>query len=175
MAGGAPVLVIGYGNPGRGDDGLGPACVDAVARLRLDCVRCEQDYQPAIEDAVDVAAARAVIFVDAAVDGPAPFFVEPVRPRAALGFSSHVLDPEGVMAIAARTFDATPPAWKVGIRGESFEAFRERISPRALENLAHAVAFLEAALAGGRPEEALARAVREGLEGPPIEAGECAR
>ncbi len=175
MSATAPLLVIGYGNPGRGDDGLGPACVDAVARLRLDGVRCEQDYQPAIEDAVDVAAARAVIFVDAARSGPAPYFVRPVRPRERLGFTSHVLDAEGVMAIAARTFGATPPAWKVGIRGETFEAFCERISPRALGNLACAVAFLEAALTGGRPEETLARAAREGPEGPPIEAGECAR
>lgn len=39
------ILLIGYGNPGRGDDGLGPALAAAIEAMELPGVTVEADYQ----------------------------------------------------------------------------------------------------------------------------------
>jgi len=52
---GSHILVYGYGNPGRGDDGLGPALVEALELLGATGLDCESDYQLAIEDAACLA------------------------------------------------------------------------------------------------------------------------
>jgi DNA-binding response OmpR family regulator len=44
------VLVIGYGNPGRLDDGLGPALAETLQRLDLPGVTVDADYQLTAED-----------------------------------------------------------------------------------------------------------------------------
>ena len=161
MRGAGRILVLGWGNPGRGDDGLGPACVAAIERIGLPGVQCEQDYQLQLEHAADVAEADLVLFVDAARHGPAPFFIEPVAPRARLGFTSHALDAEAVLAVAREAFGARAPAWRLGIRGEEFDGFRERLGDAARANLERAVAFVARALRAPHPAEALARAARD--------------
>ena len=45
------VLLIGYGNPGRLDDGLGPALAAAVEKLAIPGVTVDADYQLNVEDA----------------------------------------------------------------------------------------------------------------------------
>src|SRR5450432_1649313 len=55
---GAPrILVIGYGNPGREDDGLGPAAAAEIERLGRPGVSVRGNYQLVLEDAADVAEA----------------------------------------------------------------------------------------------------------------------
>lgn len=160
MSGVRARLVLGWGNPGRGDDGLGPACVTAIERLAIPGVRCEQDYQLQLEHAADVARAELVLFVDAARSGPEPFFVEEVEPKARLGFTSHALDAEAVLAVARDAFDARVPAWRIGIRGHEFDDFHEAIAEPARRNLARATSFLARVLRSARPEAELAAAVR---------------
>ena len=165
MSGRIPVLLLGWGNPGREDDGLGPACIEAFARRDLPQVHCEQDYQLQIEHAADVARAELVIFVDAARYGPAPFFVERVTPREQVAFTTHALDAESVLAVAADVFGARVPAWRIGIRGTRFDGLRERLSAEARDNLAHAIAFLEETLHATDPVPALERAACAGAAG----------
>ena len=55
-------LFIGYGNPGRLDDGLGPAMAEAVEKLNLPGVVTDSDYQLTVEDAAEVAKYDLVIF-----------------------------------------------------------------------------------------------------------------
>lgn len=136
------ILLIGYGNPGRGDDGLGPAAAEAIERLAIEGVRAESGYQLAIEDAAEVAEADAVIFVDAfidaAVEGKAPYLVREVAPRAESSFSSHLLEPETLLAISRDLYGAAPRAYLVAIRGYDF-GFGEMMSAGARENLALAL------------------------------------
>jgi hydrogenase maturation protease len=134
------ILVIGYGNPGRQDDGLGPAVVAALAD---DCpnVSTIDNYQLVLEDAIEVAAHDIVWFVDAARDGEAPCTVSKLTPAFDFTFSSHLLKPETLLAIAARQFGRCPEAYLLGIRGYAFE-FAEGLSDRADANLAVAVAML---------------------------------
>lgn len=136
------VLVIGYGNPGRLDDGLGPALAQSLQALALPGVRVEANYQLAVEDAATAAAHAVVIFADAAVCGPEPFTFRPVVPHLELSFSSHSLSPEGVLALAEQLFGTAPEGYVLALRGYEFNEFGEYLSPGAQANLAAALQFM---------------------------------
>jgi len=135
------ILVIGYGNPGRGDDGLGPAAACAIAGLGWPNVSTLDSYQLAIEDAVDIAAQDLVWFVDATRSGEAPCAIERLSPAFDITFTTHLLKPEALLAIAAQQFGSSPDAFLLAIRGYEFE-FIEGFSERAAANLASALALL---------------------------------
>jgi hydrogenase maturation protease len=156
------VLVIGYGNPARRDDGLGPALAEAVRELRLPGVDVDADYQLTVEDAAAAAEHDVVVFADAAQAGPEPFSFRRVEPVGGLGFSSHGCEPAGVMALARDLFGARAKGYILGIRGYDFGQFREGLTERAESNLAAARDFLRQVLAAGGFEEA----ARRGEAGP---------
>jgi hydrogenase maturation protease len=135
------ILVIGYGNPARADDGLGPAFAEAVEKLNLPGVTVEANYQLGVEDAHEVSAHEIVVFADAAAEGTEPFFFRSIEPRGRMSFSSHSLDPASVLALAQELFGAKTQAYLLGIRGYDFEAFNESLTPRAGGNLADAIRF----------------------------------
>ena len=108
----AGILVIGYGNPGRLDDGLGPELARIIAGRNLPGVETDSDYQLTVEDAAVAAEVGTVIFADADTSGPEPFWMKrltvgSIRPS----FSSHSISPEGVLALARELFDAKTEAW----------------------------------------------------------------
>jgi hydrogenase maturation protease len=155
-AGEGGVLLLCYGNPARLDDGLGPAFGAAVEREALSGVTVETDYQLMVEDAKTAADYRTVLFVDADMKGPGPFFFKPVRPQASLNFSSHSLEPEHVLALAGQLFGRQPAGFALGIRGYQFNDFGEQLTPAARINLNLALQFLLKVLERGDFEQASA-------------------
>ena len=146
-----PILIYGYGNPGRQDDGLGPALVEqleawAQAEKRSG-VAFDSNYQLNAEDALAVAESRAVVFVDAAKEGQAPFEFRLLAPKSKITFSTHAMSPESVLALADELYGARPPAWLLAIRGYEWEP-NEPPTPAALANLAAACAHLQEWLKG---------------------------
>jgi hydrogenase maturation protease len=134
------VLVIGYGNPGRLDDGLGPAFAERVVALAIPGVTADADYQLNVEDAADLGHYDAVLFADASVDADAPFALRPLAPaHSGLGFSSHSVSPAALLGLAQSLFGATPRAYLLVIRGYAFDGFGEGLSPQATANLDAAV------------------------------------
>ena len=135
-------ILIGYGNPGRLDDGLGPAVAREVEGWEVPGLTTDADYQLTVEDSGAVAEHDYVIFVDASVSGDEPFSFTPVEPKAAVSFSSHSVEPQVVMAMAHDLFGASTKGFILGIRGYEFNEFGERLSPRARENMEAALRFL---------------------------------
>ncbi len=137
-------LVIGYGNPGRLDDGLGPAFAERIQALAIPGVTVDADYQLTIEDAAALAQHDLILFADASVEGPSPFALQPLEAQpAGLGFSSHSLSAGALLGLAKELFGASPHAYLLGIRGYEFNDFGERLSEQAQANLDAAVAHLE--------------------------------
>ncbi|MBT8484717.1 MAG: hydrogenase maturation protease [Phycisphaerae bacterium] len=136
------VLLIGYGNPGRGDDGLGPALARAIAGGAAAGVTVEFPYQLQVEDAQTVAAHDLVVFADADAAATASFTCRRLEPAGRPSWTTHALAPAAVLALARDVFGATPPAFLIGVRGYVFDDFGEELSSRAQENLAAAVAWL---------------------------------
>lgn len=141
----SPVLVLGYGNPGRQDDGLGPAVVRELEALDLPGVSLEADYQLAPESAADLAVCDRAILVDAACSGPAPYQVRRLEPAcgggAGAGFTSHALSPEALLALCREAYGRLPEATLVGVRGYRF-APGEGLTRRAEANKSRALEFI---------------------------------
>jgi hydrogenase maturation protease len=135
------VLVLGYGNPGRQDDGLGPAAAAGIDLLGWPNLTAYDNYQLNIEDAIDVAKHDIVWFVDAAKIGPAPYAVHDVSPACTIEFTSHLVRPETILAIARQCYGGSPQAFLLAIRGYDFE-FIEALTPAATDNLSAALAML---------------------------------
>jgi hydrogenase maturation protease len=140
------VLVLGYGNPGRQDDGLGPAAANALSRMGWRNLTTVDDYQLNIEDAIEVAAHDIVWFVDAARTGHAPFSVQDVMPSATTEFSSHLLRPAALLAVAQIYCLHAPPAFLLAVRGYEFE-FVEALTPGGQRNLRAALSMLTGSIA----------------------------
>jgi len=144
------VLVIGYGNPGRLDDGLGPAFARAIEAESLPGVNVVDDYQLNVEYAADLGEYDVVVFADADTEAIPPFRFERIRPAdKTLRFSTHSVSPEAILAMARDMFDAVPRAYVLGIRGYEFNEFDERLSKAATDNLKAAVAFFVGAVRDG--------------------------
>lgn len=142
-------LVIGYGNPGRLDDGLGPAFAERVQALGLPGVTVESDYQLNIEDAADVARYALVLFADASKNATAPFEITRLEARyEGPGFSSHSISAESLLGLAETLFKVSPRAYLLAIRGYEFDDFGERLSHQARENLDAAVEHAASMLSG---------------------------
>lgn len=143
-----PILVIGIGNPGRGDDALGPLLMERLETLSLPDVELLTDFQLQVEYALDLQGRAAVIFVDAAVSGPEPFTFTPARPEADASYSSHALSPGALLHTHEKLFGTPPAAHVLAIRGYAF-GLGDPPSPRAARNLEAAADFLLARLRSG--------------------------
>jgi hydrogenase maturation protease len=143
------VLVIGYGNPGRLDDGLGPALAAALEAEGIPGITVETRYQLSIEDAAAVAEHDCVIFADAARTGPEPFALERIAPAGPASFSSHAVKPEAILALAEGSFGSTTKGYVLAVRGYSFDAFGESLSEKARKNLDSAIRFMREKLQDG--------------------------
>lgn len=144
-------LLIGYGNPGRGDDGLGPALAEALEAEALAGLDVKVEFQLNVENAFDLQGYDAVYFVDAAVQGAEPYDFHAIRPQDPALFSSHAVSPEGVLALADKLFGLKVPGYILAIKGYSFDDFGAPISPQAQRNLDAATAFLSAHLSQSLP------------------------
>jgi hydrogenase maturation protease len=137
-------LIIGYGNPGRLDDGLGPALAERFQCLELPNLTVESDYQLNVEDAAQIAEYDIVVFADASTEAEPPFTFEPVAAEAGgLSFSSHSVSAPRLMGMVTELFGRQPEARMLAIRGYAFNEFCERLSAGAEQNLAAAVEFLK--------------------------------
>jgi hydrogenase maturation protease len=143
---GLKILVLGFGNPGRLDDGLGPALAARLEALGLPGVTVDSDYQLTVEDAAQVAAHDVVIFVDAHVSCAPPFVFLRLQPRPSASFSSHSVRPDAVLGLAHTLFGGHTEGYVLGIRGHAFNEFGEHLSPEARANLDAACDFLVASL-----------------------------
>jgi hydrogenase maturation protease len=153
VAPGAPLLVFGWGNPSRGDDALGPSCIDSLRAIPALATEVDflDDYQLQIEHALDLVGRRRVLFVDASLNCRAPFEVTPLRPARDTSITTHALSAQAVMQVYRELQGAPPPPCTLlAIRGECFELGKP-LSPSALVHLGAAVQWARTWLAAPEP------------------------
>lgn len=121
MSTAANVLVIGYGNPLRRDDGIGPFVASEIEERRMPGVRTIVVHQLTPELAEELAEADLVIFVDARVDeGHESVGVYRLEPGGTRCGVTHVVDPRGLLTLSMLVYERTPEAWLVSIAGTDF-------------------------------------------------------
>jgi hydrogenase maturation protease len=138
----ADVLIIGYGNPLCGDDGVGWAVVDALQGMVLDG-SAVAIHQLTPELAEPISQVEVVIFVDAAIEGApgqiAWFALEEEAGCQPAPKGSHLTTPDALLTMALDLFGRRPPAYMITIAGESFE-LSEALSPAVATAVPKAVA-----------------------------------
>lgn len=132
-----PLLVFGWGNRSRGDDALGPLCVE---RLRVtlserDDIEFLDDYQLMVEHVLDLGGRARALFIDASLRCVPPFETLPLRAAADGSLSSHALSPQALLQVFREVHDdEPPPCTLLAIRGLRFE-LGEPPSAAALSHL----------------------------------------
>jgi len=118
----AQVLIVGYGNPLRCDDGLGWSAAEGLSRsLPLSGIEIVVCHQLTPELADSLSSVDIAFFIDAAHHGqPGEVSCEPVTLQPGI-IRSHQLSPSHLLALAQQLYGATPRAFTVSLCGESFE------------------------------------------------------
>ena len=136
-------LIIGIGNSGRRDDGLGWAFLEALEDFGLDPNQMHYRYQLQVEDAAMISSYPKVLFVDATErrleNG---YQIEAVLPTDAFAFTSHVLPPEAIVYLAKELYQANPQAFTLAIEGKEW-GLQQGLSATAKSNLAQALTFFQ--------------------------------
>ena len=157
----AAVVMMGYGNPLCGDDGFGPAVVQPLAQRILDAsVRVHVTRQLTPELATELAEARLVIFVDAAVHlapGELRFTrLRPAQPHATP--LTHHLAAASLLELCRRLYGRTPRA-VVCAAGASALELGQGMAPR-VRKAAHRARMRLAALIARRSRRTVHRRFR---------------
>jgi hydrogenase maturation protease len=131
------ILVFGWGNLSRGDDALGPLCMDHLRAAFADDSRVEflDDYQLQVEHALDLVGRERVLFVDASLTCPAPFEATELQAAQDASFTTHAMSPQALMQVFCDLQGVEPPPCTLlAIRGARF-GLGEPPSTQALAHL----------------------------------------
>jgi hydrogenase maturation protease len=138
------ILVIGYGNTLRRDDGAGCLAADLVRGWSRPGVRSFSVTQLTPELALDLSSSRLAIFVDARTDSRSTGVrVETVNPLDEGSFSLlHGITPRSLSSLVMAAFGRSPPCWMVSIPAEDF-SLGEGLSEVALRGVRDSLTAIE--------------------------------
>lgn len=143
------VLLYGYGNPGRQDDGLGNAFVNRmqkwVKKEKIQEVYFDSNYQLNIEDAHEIADKDVVIFVDASIEEIDEFCITTVDEKRDVTFTTHAASPGYVYGLCKEMFGKAPVTYLFHIKGYEWE-FKEELTDKALKNMEKALDYCKKGL-----------------------------
>jgi hydrogenase maturation protease len=126
------ILVIGYGNPLRGDDGVGNLLAQHLVERNRDCeVEILPCHQLTPELAEPVSRACVVVFIDAQEGRETgDLSVRTVQPLSGPveGAFTHNVTPETLLGAARTLYGASPEGVVITIEGHSFD-YGETVSP----------------------------------------------
>ncbi len=132
------ILVYGYGNPGRGDDGLGPAMSEKihawVKENNIAGIETDSNYQLNIEDAYNIKDYDIVIFADASYEDIEHFIIERVKPDDKAAFNTHSVSAGFVLSLCKKMYRKDPIVFLIHLKGYDYE-MREGLSENASSNL----------------------------------------
>lgn len=119
---GGRLLIIGYGNPLRSDDGAGWQIADQIAKLGGDSVKVFVVHQLTPELAEPISDVDFVVFIDASYEGqPGSWTCETIRPETnGPKTFSHHCTPVDLLNYTSAVFNAKPRALLISVAGGSF-------------------------------------------------------
>ncbi|WP_036530906.1 hydrogenase maturation protease [Neosynechococcus sphagnicola] len=135
------ILVIGYGNTLRGDDGIGYQVAEAVAAWQRPHLRSLPVHQLLPELAAAIADVDVVVFIDAAiVSHPSSphITVESLIAARDATFRTHLITPQFLLGLSQRLYGAAPTAYLLTIPAIDF-ALGTTLSPLACRGKALAL------------------------------------
>jgi hydrogenase maturation protease len=147
------VLVIGIGNPLRGDDGFGWAVIDHLSQTaQSDTVTLCAVHQLTPELAESLCNASLAIFVDASVEGtPGDLRSYPITPSETLSsVGSHHYDPSELLTLTKTFYDYCPPAIAIAATAIDFP-LSETLSPTLAAQVPVACEMIQELISKSKP------------------------
>ena len=130
------LVVIGYGNELRSDDGIGQRVAKA---LQLSNVKSIAVHQLTPELAEVLANTELAIFIDACLASESSQVqVQSLLPNSSSAIAGHTADPRSLLALTKAIYGYCPQAWWVTIPGVNFE-LGENLSPLAEQGIEIAI------------------------------------
>ena len=131
-----PVLIIGWGNPLRADDGLGWVAAERLEQIFAGQAEVRVSHQLMPEFAEEISRSGLVVFIDAACDNSrGEVRSERIEPRCSASAAfSHQLDPAALLGMAERLYGSCPEAYLFSMGGRSF-GYGEELSPEVQSGL----------------------------------------
>jgi hydrogenase maturation protease len=138
----APVLVLTYGNPSRGDDALGTAMFNLLEENPPANVDLLTDFQLQIEHATDLEHRDYILFIDAGISCGEPFELSRLSAQKDDSFTTHAMSPASVLSVYKQIYHRDPPpAYLLTIRAYEFGLGKD-MSDAARVNLQKSYEFL---------------------------------
>lgn len=141
------ILIYGYGNPGRQDDGLGVIFSEKMnewaLKNHLRCLDFDSNYQLNIEDAATISEKEIVIFADASIEDFDSVKLTRVSPdNASIEFTMHAVSPSFVMKLCSDLYKKTPDIYLLHLKGYKWD-FKEGLTMKARKNLNQALNMMQ--------------------------------
>ncbi len=138
------ILIYGYGNPGREDDGLGAALVSRLEEWSKSSgytgIEFDTNYQLNIEDAEAISGKDIVIFADASTEEIDDYLFTEVTGETEVSFTTHAASPGYIVQLCRDLFGKCPKVYLLHIKGYRWD-FKEGLSKEAENNLQKALDF----------------------------------
>ena len=134
------IIIIGIGNSGRQDDGLGWAFVDDITK-KFPNLEVDYKYQLQIEDAELISSYNTVFFIDATKENTIKgFSYTKCQVSEQYSFSTHALKPETILYLCNTVYNKKPDSYILGIEGYKWE-LKIGLTEKAKLNLKNAITF----------------------------------
>ena len=128
------IALIGIGNEGRRDDGLGWAFVDAVTQAGFGGDALYR-YQLQVEDAELISGYQAVIFADATSESLSDgWHYAELTSAGHMEWTTHRMSPEAVLSVCETLYGKRPRTWLLAIEGRQW-GLQTGLSPEASAHL----------------------------------------
>ena len=133
------ILLIGYGNSTRMDDGVGWYIADRIEEKLNNLVEVMKADQLAVEMVDDIKDRDLVIFVDAHVSEVDDWIrSEEVKPDPKPGLITHIIKPSNLLAFCENLYHKHPKAYLYSIKGVYFD-FGEELSEQTQKSADEAI------------------------------------
>ena len=136
------ILLIGYGNPTRMDDGVGWYIAKMIRESISDRIDVMEADQLSIEMIEDIKDRQVVIFVDAHVSEEDDWIrISEVQPDSKLGLTAHIVSPSNLLSICQSIYNKYPKAYLYSVKGVNFD-FSEELSEQTRKSADEAIKLL---------------------------------
>lgn len=137
------ILVLGYGNLLRSDDGVGQRVAEVVAAQDRPAVKSLAVQQLTPELAAILATVDLAFFIDAyAATGAGEVQVQALTPAPALITLGHTGEPRSLLALTESLYGSAPQSWWITIPGVNFDV-GDCLSPVATQGIKIALQKLD--------------------------------
>jgi len=139
------ILIYGFGNPGRQDDGLGPEFAHRMevwaAQQNLSNITCDSNYQLNVEDALEISTYDLVVFADATIEENVEAFrLDILDPeKEIVKYTLHAASPGYILELCQEMYGKHPKTYLLRMKGYEWE-LAEGLTPQAAQNLDQAFA-----------------------------------